>query len=43
MARDPEKYSRESFSLRGMRGWQRWGITLVAVVVVVVAIGYAVA
>lgn len=43
MARDPEKYARESFSFRSMKRWQLWGITLAAIVVVVALVAYGVA
>jgi hypothetical protein len=43
MDRDPEKYARESFSFRRMKGWQLWGITAAAVVVVVVVLSYGIA
>lgn len=43
MTREPEKYSRESFSFRTMKRWQLWGITLVAVVVVIVLASYGIA
>jgi hypothetical protein len=42
MDRDPEKYARESFSFRRMKGWQLWGITAAAVVVVVVVLSYGI-
>ncbi|GAB4356029.1 MAG: hypothetical protein Kow00114_06690 [Kiloniellaceae bacterium] len=41
--RDQEKYARESFSFRRMKGWQLWGVTAVAVVVLAVAISYGIA
>lgn len=43
MARDPEKYARESFSFRTMKRWQLWGITLVAAVVVVALVSFVIA
>lgn len=44
MAREPDdKYARESFSFRRMKGWQLWGITVAAVVVVVAVVWYGVA
>jgi hypothetical protein len=43
MDRDPEKYARESFSFRRMKGWQLWGITGAAVVVVIVLLSYGIA
>ena len=43
MARDPEKYARESFSFRTMKRWQLWGISLLAAVVVVGAVAYGIA
>lgn len=41
--RDQEKYARESFSFRRMKSWQLWGVTVVAVVVLAVAISYGIA
>lgn len=41
--RDQEKYARESFSFRRMKGWQLWGITVVAVVMVAVVLSYGIA
>jgi len=41
--RDQERYARESFSFRRMKGWQLWGITVVAVVVVAVVLSYGIA
>ena len=43
MPEDQEKYTRESFSFRQMKSWQLWGITLAAVVVIVVALSYGIA
>lgn len=50
MAHDPhnpqqpdDKYARESFSFRRMKGWQLWGITAFAVAAVVVVISYGIA
>lgn len=41
--REQEKYARESFSFRRMKGWQLWGITVVAVAVLAVAVSYGIA
>lgn len=43
MTDDREKYARESFSFRRMKGWQLWGITAAAVVVMVVLLSYGIA
>jgi hypothetical protein len=42
-ARDPERYSRDSFSMRRMKGWQLWSITVVAVAIIIAGIIYATA
>lgn len=42
MARDPDKFTRGSFSFRRMAGWQLWSISVVAVAVVAAGIVYAV-
>ncbi|MGF1630571.1 MAG: hypothetical protein ACFCUT_13950 [Kiloniellaceae bacterium] len=44
MAREhDDKYARESFSFRRMRGWQLWSITVVSAAVIVGMLIYAVA
>jgi hypothetical protein len=39
---DPERYARESFSFRRMKGWQLWGISLAAIVIVLILLAYAI-
>lgn len=36
-----DPYARDSFSFRGMKKWQLWAITIVAVAVVIAVILYA--
>lgn len=38
-----DKYARESFTFRRMKGWQLWSITVVAVAVLVAVLVYAAA
>jgi hypothetical protein len=38
-----DKYARESFTFRRMKGWQLWSITVVSVAVVVGVLVYATA
>jgi hypothetical protein len=35
-----DRYARNSFGMRGMTRWQRWGITIAAVVVLVLLLSY---
>jgi hypothetical protein len=37
---DQDDYARDSYSMRGMAGWQRWGITAVVVILIVAFLYY---
>ena len=37
---DPEEFARHSNTMRGMTDWQRWAISIVAIVVLIAAIAY---
>jgi hypothetical protein len=36
-----DKYARESFTFRRMKPWQTWGITIAAIVILLLVIAYA--
>jgi hypothetical protein len=39
--RDIDPYARDSFSMRGMTRWQAWSISIVAAVIVVLLLAWA--
>lgn len=39
--RDPDQFTRNSFTLRGMTRWQAWAITICAVVILAALLMYA--
>jgi hypothetical protein len=41
--RDPERYVRESYSMRPAAKWQVWAMTAAGVVVIVILLAYAIA
>jgi hypothetical protein len=38
-----DEYARQSFTFRGMKTWQLWGITAVSAVVIIALLVYALA
>ncbi len=38
--KDPDKFARESFSMRGMQRWQVWSVSLVTIAIVIALVVY---